>query len=75
MKLPPKGTFPGEFFIGQTKNPKYEATGEFRPPKKGEYFLSGAVVQAYRALNDLSISYWIAKVHEPKKCPTCGHVE
>lgn len=37
-------------------------TGEFRPPKKGEWYLSGAIVEAYRALNDLSSSYHIAKI-------------
>jgi len=34
--------------------------GEFRKPKKGEYFLSGAQPGAYRAPNDLSINYYIA---------------
>ena len=38
----------------------YRATGEFRPPKKAEFYLSGAVVHAYRAPNDLSTAYWIA---------------
>ena len=30
------------------------ATGEVRPPKKGEWYLSGAVVEAYRARNDMT---------------------
>lgn len=32
-----------------------------RPPKKGEFYLSGAVVQAYRAPNDLSSSYHVVE--------------
>lgn len=37
-------------------------TGVKRPPKKGEWYLSGAQVQAYRAPNDLGTSYPIAKL-------------
>ena len=33
----------------------------FRPPKKGEFYLSGAVVQAYRAPNYLSASYLVVE--------------
>lgn len=35
-------------------------TGEKRYPKAGEWFLSGAVVEAYRAQKDLSTPYHIA---------------
>ena len=38
------------------------ATGEFREPKAGEWYLSGAVVHAYKAPNDLSSKYWIAQL-------------
>ena len=31
----------------------------FRAPKKGEYYLSGAVVQAYKAPNDLGCAYHV----------------
>ena len=37
-------------------------TGEKRPPKQGEWYLSGAIVEAYRAPNDLSTPYHIAKL-------------
>ncbi|MGV2332842.1 MAG UNVERIFIED_CONTAM: hypothetical protein LVR18_01435 [Planctomycetaceae bacterium] len=30
------------------------ATGEFRPPRKGEWLLSGSDIEAYRAENDLA---------------------
>jgi hypothetical protein len=36
--------------------------GEKRPPKKGEWYLSGSVVEAYKALNDLSDPYHIARL-------------
>lgn len=45
---------------------KAVATGEKRPPKKGEWFLSGAIIGAYRAPNDFlpSMVYQIAKLVE-----------
>lgn len=33
-----------------------------RPPKKGEWFLSGADIYAYRAANDLTSTYHIARL-------------
>ncbi len=46
------------------KNNKIKAikTGEFREPKKGEWYLSGAIVEAYRAPNNLSTKFHIAKL-------------
>ena len=38
----------------------YEKLG-FRPPRKGEFYLSGAVVMAYRAPNDLTASYQVVR--------------
>ena len=38
------------------------ATGEKRPPKKGEWYLSGAVVEAYKAENNLTSSFHIARL-------------
>lgn len=35
-------------------------TGEKRPPKKGEWYLSGAIIGAYQAGHDLSNDYHIA---------------
>jgi hypothetical protein len=37
-------------------------TGEFRAPKAGEWFLSGAIPAAYRAANDLSGEYNILRL-------------
>lgn len=39
-------------YIGQNQI-KAKFTGEFREPKKGEWYLSGAEIQAYRAFNTL----------------------
>ncbi|TQE99195.1 MAG: hypothetical protein FKY71_09955 [Spiribacter salinus] len=38
----------------------------FRPPNKGDYYLSGADVAAYRAPNDLTTPYWIVEKIEPQ---------
>ncbi len=35
---------------------------EYRCPKKGEWYISGAIPQAYRAENDLSMKANIAKL-------------
>lgn len=41
---------------------KAEASGEKRPPRKGEWYLSGAQIAAYRAPNDLSTAFHIARL-------------
>lgn len=35
--------------------------GETRPPRRGEWYLSGAIPCAYRAKNNLSASYTIVR--------------
>lgn len=40
-------------------------TGEFRKPLKGEYYISGAIPEAYQAFNDINDSFHIAKRVEP----------
>ena len=37
-------------------------TGEKRPPRKGEWYLSGSIIEAYRAANDLLTPYHIAEL-------------
>ena len=39
---------------------------EFRCPKKGEWYLSGGIPGAYKALNDLNTKYWIATLVKVK---------
>jgi hypothetical protein len=41
--------------------------GVKRAPKKGEYYLSGALIEGYRAPNDLSTPYHIAELVFVKK--------
>lgn len=63
---------PGDYFgVGKYM---FRATGEFRPPLKGEWYLSGAIVEAYLAPNDLSTEYWIAVPVEVERrpCAACG---
>jgi hypothetical protein len=45
-------------------------TGDFRPPKKGEWFLSGALIEAYRANADMSEPYHIAVIVETERVVT-----
>lgn len=45
-------------------------TDEFRPPRKGEYYLSGAAAIAYKAPNDLSDSFRIMRlIEKPVELP------
>jgi hypothetical protein len=39
-------------------------TGEFRPPRIGEWFLSGAIIEAYVAHGPMTTSYFIAELVE-----------
>ena len=41
-------------------------TGEFRAPKKGEWYFSGAYIETYLAKNDLSTPYHIARLVRTK---------
>lgn len=66
-KRGPQGIFPGEH-----RNRKYKATGEFRCPRKGEAYLSGAIVAAYVAPNDIDSPYWIAARVEMIRCSCCN---
>lgn len=38
------------------------ATGEKRSPHKGEWYLSGAIIEAYRASNDMTSEFHIARL-------------
>ena len=44
--------------------------GLFRPPRKGEWYLSGAVPEAYIATDDLSEAYHIVSVCVTEKIVT-----
>jgi hypothetical protein len=65
--------YPGEWDHLHGKR-RYIRTGEYRPPRAGEYYLSGAVPTAYRAPNDLSDHFYIMRPATPaeSRCPCCG---
>ena len=44
------------------KDVRVQATGEFRQPKKGEWYISGAIPEGYRAPNDLSSAFHIGRL-------------
>lgn len=72
----PRGVFPGEFLVGGAKPGKFIATGEFRPPQQGEFYLSGAITTAYKSRYNLTESFWIAVPAKPepvtvKVCSLC----
>jgi hypothetical protein len=46
------GVFPQRYFYRKV---------DFRAPKKGEWYLSGAIVEAYQAPNDLTDEYQIVE--------------
>ncbi len=75
---PPKGTYHAADFhalksLGlDVRSTRLQATGEYRNPLKGEWYLSGAIIEAYIAPNDFSSAYWIAK---PVKLVTCEHCQ
>ena len=62
--------FPILDIMQQKRNIRAVYIGETRPPKKGEWFLSGAIVEAYRALNDLTSAYPIARLVMTKTTTT-----
>jgi hypothetical protein len=45
-----------------TKAMQAEWSGEMRPPRAGEWFLSGAIIEAYQTKNDLTAPYPIARL-------------
>lgn len=59
-----------EVFYKAAMNIRAIRTGEKRPPKKGEWYLSGAIVEAYRAPKDLTTAYHIAKLVMTKTTTT-----
>jgi hypothetical protein len=50
----------------------FAKTGEFRPPRKHEYYLSGANPEVYQAFEDYSAAYYIM-VERPTRCPSGKH--
>jgi hypothetical protein len=63
-KLQRNKTYPLADWYGRgiPRNVRAVWTGEKRAPRKGEYYLSGAVIGAYLAPSDLNWPYHIAKL-------------
>lgn len=60
-------TYPAGQGERKEANTRFVSTGEKRCPKKGEYFLSGAIIEAYEAKVDLTTVYHIAKPVKVKR--------
>ncbi len=52
--------------FGKYRDCRARATGEYRKPRKGEWFLSGAIVEGYQAVSDMASAYYIAELVEIK---------
>lgn len=64
-KFPPFVNIELEGSSGKNKKLKAQWDGQPRRcPKKGEWYLSGAIITAYRAPNDLSDEFHIARIVE-----------
>jgi len=75
MNRPPSGIYFGEYAVErgpQATAVRFVATGEFREPKKGEHYLSGAIITAYIAPNTLTQKFWIARAVRLEPCQHCG---
>jgi hypothetical protein len=59
-----KGLYPVE---GKPNNIRAQWTGAKRCPKKGEFYLSGSPISAYRAFEDLTSEYHIARLVEVRE--------
>lgn len=57
---PVADTVPAKY--GTPSQVKARWTGEFREPRQGEWFLSGAIVEAYRAKANMTTKRHIAKL-------------
>jgi hypothetical protein len=62
-------------YIGAGNPVRARWTGEKRPPRAGEWYLSGAVIEAYRAPNDLSTPFHIAELVETEEVTTTRVVQ
>lgn len=67
-RLSPDKAYPGDGYPRRY----YRWTGEKRPPKAGEYYLSGSTITAYKSLGDMTYPYHIAKEVPRPKCDHCG---
>lgn len=50
-------------FDGMTGTKTYDVIG-FQNPKKGDYYLAGATIEAHKAGNDIPTPYWVVKPND-----------
>ncbi len=62
MKLYPLRDFCKEAYQYNQAFLRARATGEFRAPKKGEWYLSGAIIEGYLAKGNFIGDYHIAEI-------------
>jgi hypothetical protein len=54
----------------------YVKSGEFRPPRRGEWYLSGAIPQAWQAPNNFKTAYSILRpgTDAEVRCAHCNQL-
>lgn len=67
---------PTEAWYKGNEHKYYIKTGEFRAPRKGEYYLSGAIPYPYKSCGDLTIEFHIVRAARDEEitCGECGQV-
>lgn len=69
---PPRGLFPAAPEYASLEPDTMFAATEYRIPVKGDWYLSGAIVEAYLSPATLSYPFWIArKAGHMVTCPRC----
>lgn len=56
---------------------RFRWNGEKRPPRKGEWFLSGSLIEAYYSPSDMTehgYPHFIAVETDERCCPRCGQL-
>lgn len=59
----------------ETHKKRFKWNGEKRPPRKGEWFLSGSRIEAYYSPNDMTeggYPHFIAVETDQRCCAQCG---
>ena len=66
--------YPGAGTMAKGRKAWFVKTGEFREPLAGDYFLSGAIPEAYLAEHDIGTKYHILVRSNRSVCSKCGSV-
>lgn len=76
VKYYPLGEHAPGYALNEQGDLRVTPTGEMRPPRKGEWYLSGAIVAGYIAPNDYSdrMPYYIARICKVRLVTTVTEV-